>query len=106
MNPLSDTTNQYNIEGCLNLEASFEHQLMKPSFRKVVLSSSSSSSGSCCSKSIRKKSEQRKYPHPKNLDTASDIWPVNCDLAIKPLRPKKSIVDVTPTFHKNKILST
>jgi hypothetical protein len=33
----------------LNLEASFERQLMKPSFRKVVLSSSSSS------KSIRKK---------------------------------------------------
>jgi hypothetical protein len=40
-----------------------------------------------------KKLEQKKHPHAKNLDTASDIWPVNCDLAIKPPRPKKSRVE-------------
>jgi hypothetical protein len=52
------------------------------------------SSSSSSSKSIRKKKlEQKKHPHLKNLDTASDIWPVNCDLAIKPPRPKKSRVE-------------
>jgi hypothetical protein len=61
---------------------------MKTSFRRL--------SGS--SKAIRKGLEQKKkHPDLKNLDTAGDIWPVNCDLPIKPPRPKKSgVKDIGP----------
>jgi hypothetical protein len=45
---------------------------------------------------LEKKLEQKKHPHAKNLDTASDIWLANCDLAIKPPRPKSRVEDIGP----------